>query len=167
MTTYEACKSDMLIITVNESTGDIEAALNRFTRSATQAVDRRMRLVQSPGNALRLIHRLQPRLLLVSVEPAGLAQSTGVIDAIHRRRPQLPLIAIASIHCESVEREARAAGAGYYFALDNPADEELLGGTLRELDLAPCVTRSGLSPPTPRARPPARRRSRTGRSPFG
>ena len=83
--------------------------------------------------ALRHFHRHDALLVLVCVGHAGLEESAALIGALRRRRPQLPLLAIASGHDMAIELAVRVAGASYYFALDEAVDARLFRRTLEAL----------------------------------
>lgn len=118
--------------------------------------DHRARLVVcNTGEALRLILRSQPQLAFVCSAPQCLDESTGLISALHRRRPELPLLAIAAKHEPSIERATRGAGTQYYFALDTDADRQLLIQTLESIGFLPSIQPEH-SPPRSRGRPPIR-----------
>jgi hypothetical protein len=118
-----------------------------------------LHVVDNAGDALRVAYRYQPRVLVVLVGHNQLALSTALIDALRRRRPEMPLLAITPQHAEHIERAVRVGGANYYFALDSHTDERLLDQTLETLGLtnarASPQSVSGNGPSRIRGRPPA------------
>lgn len=105
------------------------------------------------GTILRQIHREQPRALLVWIDASDTVARAELIAELRRRRPQLPLIALASESNARLEQAARIAGASFYLPMTCPADETLLSQTLGALGIDPPVPRessgehSGLPPP--------------------
>lgn len=152
MTTHVTTPKRTLILAADPFAAGVISALRRVLGEAGQntcAVER----VVSPGDALRLIHRLAPGVAVVCLGRERLAESAPLIEAIRARRPRLPLVAITTEHEESVERAARTAGAGYYFALDEAADATLLRSTLEALGASRGPDEPDLPPPRIRGRP--------------
>lgn len=117
-----------------------------------------LHVVTGAGAALRLVHRHEPRLLMVWVARGFLEEAASLIDAVRRRRPELPLIALTAESNVEIERAVRVAGAGYYFALDGDPDPPLLRQTLEALGLSNARA-SPREKPRARGRPPAVYRS--------
>ena len=169
--------ADPLILAVDESTAGVGKALLALARDGHPAGDAqtdgaRKFVVSGAGDALRLIHRREPQIVCVCVGAGCAEASAAMIDALHRRRPRLPVLAVAADHDETIERAVRAAGVNYYFALSNESDSALLRDALQTHTTEPGATHSGLSPPlsgkTGRCRGQAvsRPRPRYGRSSF-
>jgi len=159
-----------LILAMDASTDRVAQALARLSSRDDRHDGEARFVIDTPGQALRLIHRHEPPLVLVCVGPRCMDASAALIDALHRRRPKLPVVAVVEKHDEAVERALRAAGTSYYFALKT--DEPLLRDVIEMMGVGSVAAHSGLSPPRsrlcakPRAEPPVRARSRYGRSSF-
>jgi hypothetical protein len=147
MSSHEQCRIDMLIFAIDPSMQGIVPQFVDPLAHHQRAEDRAVRLVESAGDALRLMHRHQPRLLLVWVDRERLDESAALIDALRRRRPELPLLAITLEHNSDIERAVRTAGAGYYFALDGDPDPPLLRQTLAALGFSRAPVPPGAGPP--------------------
>ena len=104
------------------------------------------------GPILRQIHREQPRALLVWIDASDTVARAELIAELRRRRPRLPLIALASESNARLEQAARIAGASFYFPMAGAADELLLSQTLGALGIDPPVPREH-SPPAARGSP--------------
>ena len=115
------------------------------------------------GPILRQIHREQPRALLVWIDASDTIARAELIAELRRRRPQLPLIALANESNARLEQAARIAGASFYFPMVGSADELLLSQTLGALGIDPPVPREH-SPPAARGSPgpPGRSTTSTG-----
>lgn len=147
MTSESAPASAALIFAFDEPT-------RRIGEQLIQIADERARLmICNAGQALRLIFRSKPAAVLVcAAEPPRLAESAAMIGVLHERRPDLPLLAVAGRHEESIERSVRSAGAGYYFALDSESERRLLSRALESLGFLPPVL-SDHPPPRSRGQP--------------
>src|SRR5258706_12547966 len=118
MTTHAVCTREALLLAVDRPTEIFGQALPRVLGGERETTGGAVHIVLGAGDALRLIHRRDPQVLLVCVGRERLAESAPMIQVLRHRRPQLPLLAITPEHDESIERAVRAAGASYYFALD-------------------------------------------------
>lgn len=153
MTTNLPQRSCGLVFTFDDPTRAVAEELIQL------ADDRAHLIICNAGEALRLVHRHEPAVLFVCTSPTSLEQSTETIEVLHRRRPELPLLAIAARHDEGVERAVRVAGVGHYFALDAESDCTLMLQTLDILGLpVPATARASrpLVPPRARGAPPVR-----------
>jgi hypothetical protein len=143
----EQRRIDVLILTVDPAMRGISPAFLSPCEHRTHADHRAIRVVANPGEALRLLYRHEPKLLMLWVGRERLGAVATLIEALHLRRPELPLLAIAPEHDTDVERAVRVAGAGYYFALDGDADPPLLRQTLEALGFSNAPVPSGAGPP--------------------
>ncbi len=161
-------QGDSLILAIDESTDGIGEELMRLSADESQPDVARKFLVGGAGDALRLIYRHEPQAVFVCVGLSRMDASAALIETLRRRRPRLPLLAVAAEHDEAIERAVRTAGVTYYFALS--ADERQLRDALLKMEIWPTATHSGLSPPRSgsrsRAQPALRSRPRYGRSSF-
>jgi CheY-like chemotaxis protein len=160
MTTHQMRRIDVLIFAIDPVPDGVEPNLIRIASDTNEIGDRSIHVVNGPGEALRLIHRHEPSLLFFWVGSERLGDSAALIEALRRRRPQLPVLAITPQHDENVERAVRAAGAGHYFALDGDADPLLLRRTLVALGFSREPAPPDPRPPRIRGRPPTPLRSR-------
>jgi len=151
MTTRVTTPNHTLILTTDPIDADVTTGLWRVLGEAGRDACAAQRVV-APGDALRLIHRQAPGVVVVYLGSERLAESALLIEAIRARRPQLPLLAITTEHRETVERAARAAGARYYFAIDEAADATLLRSTLAALGASRRPDEPELPPPRIRGR---------------
>lgn len=143
MTCDSAASGGAMVFAVDEPTRAVG-------RELIQLADDRAQLVLcNAGEALRTIHRHEPRIVFVCAATPAVEPSARIIQVLHERRPRLPLLAIAGTHDESIERAVRSAGAGYYFALDAESERLLLRQTLDTL---------GVLAPVPSNHPPPRSR---------
>ena len=164
---------ELLILAIDEQTASVGTQLiGRLTDSERPATV----VVATPGAALREVHRRRPRAVAVLVggdvrnDVARLDATAALIVQLRRRRPELPVLALASVreagHDDDheadgrVERAVRAAGPSSYLPIRDPADERALLATLAAVgvSIGPS-SHSGPSPPQsrPRTRPPPRR----------
>jgi hypothetical protein len=147
MTLQAQRRIDLLIFAIDPAMqGTVPEFIDPSPREM-RATDRAVRVVENAGQALRLVHQHEPRLLLVWVGRERLDESAALIDALRRRRPELPLLAITPEHDQVVERAMRTAGAGYYFSLDGEADPPLLRQTLEALGFSRAPAPPGAGPP--------------------
>jgi len=152
MSIHEQRRIDVLAFAIDPAMQGVVPQFVDPSAEHQRAEDRAVRLVGSAGDALRQVHRHRPRLLLVWVGRERLDESVALIDALRRRRPELPLLAITPEHNPDVERAVRTAGTGYYFALDGDPDPPLLRQTLEALGFSRAPAPPGAGPP--RASPP-------------
>jgi hypothetical protein len=149
MTSASPSQGGAMIFAIDEPTQTVGRELLRLADERAQLV------VCNAGQALRLIHRHEPCILFVCAARPRLGESAAMIDIFHRRRPGLPLLAVAALHDEIIERAVRSAGAGYYFALDFDSELQLLLKTLESRGFLSPVA-SEHSPPRSRGAPPIR-----------
>jgi hypothetical protein len=104
-------------------------------------------------DALPRVLRSGARLVLMHVHPsAPLLGPIELLAQLHRRRPQLVLVAVSEVADQTCERALRAAGADVFLVARN---EQELADALSATHLMPAATRER-SPPPPPARAPAR-----------
>lgn len=111
------------------------------------------------GDVLRQLHLSPPDAVFVCISPRYAEPGSAVIEAVRRRRPQMPLLAVAEHHDPHLERSVRSAGATYYFPLEAAQDEQQLRRALQMLGMARPAAPPGV-PRAPPRRPAVPRRSR-------
>lgn len=114
--------------------------------------------IRGIGEALRQLHVSPPGAVFVCTSRQEVESGAAIIDQLHRRLPQMPMLAVAEHHDEHVERSVRVAGATYYFPLEGAQDEQQLRRALQMLGMAKPAAPPGAARSPPR--PPVRRRSR-------
>jgi len=149
MTLQDQQRIDLLMFAVDPRMRGMPLSFVDPSLMRTPLEEHTFHVVANAGEALRQVHRHEPRLLMAWVTREHLLSVTALIDALRRRRPELPLLAITPESDADVERAVRAAGAGYYFALDGNADPPLLRQTLAAL-------RASSARASPSERPPPR-----------
>jgi hypothetical protein len=147
-----------LVLAVGATTRDLAVRVAMLLNGEPSVSDPLPQVIETPGAALRLAYRLSPDVLCacVGVDRVGLAGV--VLHALHQRRPELTVVAVAREQDADLERVVRASGASVYLPISGETDETLLRDTIESLtSISPRghpPNHTGLSPPTIRAGPP-------------
>lgn len=156
MTPHSILRSDALIFALDEQASQVGSALIEMSDDEYLSADwMPLVTIANAGDALRRIHRHEPRFLIVCAGRERLEELGSLIRSLRALRPALPLLAIAATHDETIERAVRIAGANYYFSLGVAVDEMLLRQTLGSLGPSPPSSRR-FALPRIRGRPAAR-----------
>ena len=141
-----------LTVIAGQSSAPLAAKLTRLI-SLDHAAAVATHAANTPGDALRFLHRRRATALLICVTPDDLRDSSAVISAVRDRLPGLPVLAVAAEHDASLERSVREAGAAFYFALS--ADSPEILRTLETLATSRPLAYDDPVPPRARGRPRA------------
>lgn len=149
-----------LVLAIGATLRELAVHVASLVQEAPAETCGRLHVVETPGSALRLVHRLAPGVVCACVGVDRLAHAEAVLDALHQRRPELPVVAVSRVHDAELERVVRAAGVALYHPLSGQNDGALLRDSMESLaSISPRghpPNHTGLSPPSIRAGPPVR-----------
>lgn len=151
-------RSRPLILAVGSTMRDLADRVRKLLRDDERFSDLLPHVIETPAAALRLTITRTPSVLYACVGIERLALVGDVLDALHQRRPHLPVVAVTRQQDAALERVFRTAGASVYLPLSGAIGESLLRDTVESLtNISPRdhpPNHTGLSPPSTRAGPP-------------
>lgn len=154
-------RSRLLILAADRALLPVARKLAQILSSFDQP-DSELLLVERPSDAVRRMYVDPPAASVVCTSIEFLHPTTVLIDLMRSRRPHIPVLAVSAAHNNQVEQSIRAAGASFYFPLDDERDALHLRHTLNLMGLnaSPASIGQNRAPPHSGAAPPPRARGR-------